>query len=658
MELSASSSSVHRFQWPKADPAAPRSADGGVVVGRYRPRDDRERAGLSTYLNAALCPGRGSEWVIPSPGAVHGSSGSGSEDFLSLSTEDARQAGSGRGTAADAVPGTPCGVIHGDAPSAAVCLSEAVKNGMPSAGLRVLMEIVRPGPIRANGTFVPGGGGVSRRGGGGGGGAEGEGALYRAIATLVAANARSPSCRPVVVLTDLQGVWKLLWLGESRRATAAASDCGAAGTTQAAGGTPEERNVSRVGMTGPKDVFVWRMTPAGAASVLRSMMLEETAAWDGEISWQPRGLAGHGWSDAYHGNGAGAHREFGPAGEDDSPMAVLRNRHLVGRGRIICRGRASSSGGSSGDGAGGLNATGQAFMDTASPPLAMEMALRRSSATFTGQSLQSLPAQGNAAPDLMERCGRSLSMNGGPEHLGEGFGAMRGAAGAGGGEGGPPPFPHRRAASMFMNLNGHHVNGYANGSVAHDGRVNNHAHTPPSNGRSNGFVDVSGINYTNGVRESVAAAGGTQQTRPTVMDPLAGGSDTTILKCVISFAFGDGFLFVAGVSKSWRDAWGVERPPETTIDAAVQSSSRLTWARSSGCHLSETICARAAAGGHLSTLRYARAIGCPWDWRTCANAATEVSVCLRAFNLAAAGRCQLLEGVAGGLNGCYEGIRT
>ncbi|CAN0536503.1 unnamed protein product, partial [Scytosiphon promiscuus] len=39
--------------------------------------------------------------------------------------------------------------------------------------------------------------------------------------------------------------------------------------------------------------------------------------------------------------------------------------------------------------------------------------------------------------------------------------------------------------------------------------------------------------------------------------------------------------------------------------------SRLGWARSSGCSWGPMVCARAAAGGYLATLRYARAIGCP-----------------------------------------------
>ena len=110
---------------------------------------------------------------------------------------------------------------------------------------------------------------------------------------------------------------------------------------------------------------------------------------------------------------------------------------------------------------------------------------------------------------------------------------------------------------------------------------------------------------------------------PTRKAPLAGG-EPSVLRRVMEFAYDDGFLFVAGVSRSWRGAWCVERPPETSIDAAVQSPSRLGWARASGCSWGPMICARAAAGGHLATLRYARAIGCPWDWRTCAHAASKV----------------------------------
>lgn len=104
--------------------------------------------------------------------------------------------------------------------------------------------------------------------------------------------------------------------------------------------------------------------------------------------------------------------------------------------------------------------------------------------------------------------------------------------------------------------------------------------------------------------------------------------DPTVLRHLLPFVAGDGFLFVAGVSRGWRDAWGVERPPETTIDAAVESPSRLGWARASGLEWGAIVCARAAAGGHLATLRYARALKCPWDWRTCAHSATKVgTVC-------------------------------
>ncbi|CAN0490587.1 unnamed protein product, partial [Hapterophycus canaliculatus] len=46
----------------------------------------------------------------------------------------------------------------------------------------------------------------------------------------------------------------------------------------------------------------------------------------------------------------------------------------------------------------------------------------------------------------------------------------------------------------------------------------------------------------------------------------------------------------------------------------------LGWARASGLGWGSNVCERAAAGGHLATLRYARTLGCPWDWRTCAHA--------------------------------------
>jgi hypothetical protein len=47
----------------------------------------------------------------------------------------------------------------------------------------------------------------------------------------------------------------------------------------------------------------------------------------------------------------------------------------------------------------------------------------------------------------------------------------------------------------------------------------------------------------------------------------------------------------------------------------------LKWARENGCPWDERTCANAAEGGHLEVLKWARANGCPWDEETCMYAA-------------------------------------
>lgn len=100
--------------------------------------------------------------------------------------------------------------------------------------------------------------------------------------------------------------------------------------------------------------------------------------------------------------------------------------------------------------------------------------------------------------------------------------------------------------------------------------------------------------------------------------------DEDVLLHLMPFAEAEGYQFVGGVSKCWRDAWdggGDGRPHETKLNSAVESASRLAWARSGGCRLDATTCERAAAGGHLDALRYARGQRCPWDAGTCTQAA-------------------------------------
>lgn len=188
-----------------------------------------------------LPPGGRNAWVVPAAGAAAAragdgdgdgdsdSDGSNDADFLSTplggnwrTRSPAVPSGGGGGAGAGAG-----GVLRGGAPAAAICTSEAVSCGAPSLGLRVVLEIVRPVSASASAAAGDGAGAgageaelSSNRGsvggGGGGGGCGGQAALYRAIAVLVAANRKSPLTRPVVVLTDLCGAWKIIWLGGAR----------------------------------------------------------------------------------------------------------------------------------------------------------------------------------------------------------------------------------------------------------------------------------------------------------------------------------------------------------------------------------------------------------------------------------------------------------
>lgn len=129
--------------------------------------------------------------------------------------------------------------------------------------------------------------------------------------------------------------------------------------------------------------------------------------------------------------------------------------------------------------------------------------------------------------------------------------------------------------------------------------------------------------------QSVRRAATTRQTTSTRLNqnnnPLV--NDEDVLLHLMPFAEAEGYQFVGGVSKCWRDAWdgghggnsGLKR--ESTLASAVESASRLAWAKAGGCRWDGTICQRAAAGGHLDTLRFARSRGCPWDERTCTQAA-------------------------------------
>lgn len=102
-------------------------------------------------------------------------------------------------------------------------------------------------------------------------------------------------------------------------------------------------------------------------------------------------------------------------------------------------------------------------------------------------------------------------------------------------------------------------------------------------------------------------------------NPLVDNAD--VLRHLAPFIRADGFLFIGGVSKRWREAWGANSPQETNLSTVVESPSRLSWARQSGCCWDEIVCAQAAEMGKLETLQYARAEGCAWGESTCIRAA-------------------------------------
>lgn len=119
-------------------------------------------------------------------------------------------------------------------------------------------------------------------------------------------------------------------------------------------------------------------------------------------------------------------------------------------------------------------------------------------------------------------------------------------------------------------------------------------------------------------------------------NPLIDEDD--ILRHLIPFvADNEGYLFVAGVASTWYKAWvGGQLPKNTCLGNVVESASRLAWASSrlstgggtgggrGGASTpwvwDESVCRRAAAGGHLGALKYARKQGCPWD-ATCTREA-------------------------------------
>lgn len=586
---------VHHFQWPEDEPALARSARESAAASPtessragpcggparpYRPVSNRHRAGLSAYLNASIRPAIGTEWVIVPAGAQQHA------DFLSVLVPP-------RGNGVDEVPtaaqqaasgsrvpsGTSARYVRGAAPAAALCHTAAVKNGTPSGGLRLLLELIPPQGAEACRACPPGTCGA---------GVDDQRVLYRAIAALVAANTRSPCSKPVMVLTNLQNVWKLIWLGRAGGASGGSGDVSsprhgmrnASSTGLSHGGAGSAAGGSNNPNT---DVFVWRLDAPDAVSVLRSMLAEESMTWDGEVS-----------SEA-HGVGGGLRSIWANFRSGGGPMTSFRNR-------CSPQNHAMTGAGSGADGT---------ETRTPSPPPVSYVEQLRPGTSYSTQSTNG----------RCQQIGGEMARERHPSTASAPGRAMVGFSGAGSGAGTESPFSEAFHTGPVIGYMSHNTSNGGSGGEHREHRYHQYV--------SNGYGSASSHDDSgyppNGysahlVGSRIIGLPGF----PSVVNPLV--AEPQVLDRLIPFLAGDGYLFVAGVCKGWRKAWGVARPQETYVDAAVQSPSRLGWARASGCAWSGNVCARAAGGGYLATLRYARAIRCPWDWRTCATAAAEVRV--------------------------------
>ena len=100
-----------------------------------------------------------------------------------------------------------------------------------------------------------------------------------------------------------------------------------------------------------------------------------------------------------------------------------------------------------------------------------------------------------------------------------------------------------------------------------------------------------------------------------------------LIGIILKFLGRGHFLFVAGTSRQFYRVYTRICEKEnhttetTTMKSAMESISRLEWARANDCPWNVNTCAYAARNGHLEALQWAREGGCPWNWQTCAGAA-------------------------------------
>ena len=93
-----------------------------------------------------------------------------------------------------------------------------------------------------------------------------------------------------------------------------------------------------------------------------------------------------------------------------------------------------------------------------------------------------------------------------------------------------------------------------------------------------------------------------------------------VLSLVLAAVGKDAEFLVRLVCCAWRDTIKVSAT-RTPLSVVVVSVPVLQWARANGCPWNWRTCACAASGGHLEVLQWMRVKGCKWDWHMCQSAA-------------------------------------
>jgi hypothetical protein len=95
---------------------------------------------------------------------------------------------------------------------------------------------------------------------------------------------------------------------------------------------------------------------------------------------------------------------------------------------------------------------------------------------------------------------------------------------------------------------------------------------------------------------------------------LSSGNTNDWWRVVIGFAGAGRALQLASISRSLRHHHAATKfEPKTSLRLMCETTGLCQWAREQGCPWDETLCAAAAAGGNLATLKWARAYNFPVD---------------------------------------------